>query len=203
MDDLDNFGENSKNTHQRKRLIMGYFFSGGYPRVRHIEWPFPSLGRGRASVLSNHHRGWRGLTGRRLTIRETRWWAAIMKSWGCCDPDHQLFSQTYLASWWFCISRSLSRSALLSSPLNPLLAWATTWPTGLTLVTAGAPLATMGVVADTADLSLLLDIDIKCSVERWGGLTSCWLWILLGLWDRVAGADSIQCSELGVWASGP
>lgn len=30
---------------------------------------------------------------------------------------------------------------------------------------------------------------------------SCKLWMLLGVWDLVGGADSAQCSELGVWDS--
>ena len=28
-----------------------------------------------------------------------------------------------------------------------------------------------------------------------------WLWTLLGVWERVGGADSTHCSEPGVWAS--
>ena len=95
----------------------------------------------------------------------------------------------YLANWWFCISRSRSLSALRSNPEKPLLVlllWAMAGPT--CWVAPGWLLS--------------LDMDRKCSEEKWGGLTSCWLCILLGVWDLVGGADSIQCSELGVWASG-
>ena len=103
-------------------------------------------------------------------------------------PD-QTNKSIYLANWWFCISRSRSLSALRSNPEKPLLVlllWAMAGPT--CWVAPGWLLS--------------LDMDKKCSEEKWGGLTSCWLCILLGVWDLVGGADSIQCSELGVWASG-
>ena len=130
----------------------------------------------------------------------------------CKTHLRRIHLKNYLANWWFCNSRSLSPAR--SRPLKPLLLlgtplllaeWAIAGCCGGTGWWGGGGCAAAWDAAAAAAEWLLspgLDMDRKCSEEKWGGLTSCWLCILLGVWDLVGGADSIQCSELGVWASG-
>ena len=83
-----------------------------------------------------------------------------------------------------CVSRSLGTFSQML-PLCKLIPGGEVLSVFATMVPAGTP---------------LLIFVIKWSAPG-AADPGVWLWTLLGVCERVWGADSIQCSELGVWAS--